>query len=872
MKKAIRLEKWCLLPVLALLVCPSAFATVYYHMGSDPDSSAKAFEDNARWTDRAATPTGVAPIGNENPDDEYVLDSGWFRGNVTTQPVVFKFKSFTIYQSHVNWKVIGKDSAKNRTTIPLLVLAGFVKNNAQVGHLEIGAAGTGWIDGKIEVKTARATPFYVQSATTAVWTGLAFDSDVSGESSTGLKFQCGSLDQNMKIAFNGDNSAYLGNYQVCGNTWIQFKDATAFGGTAASLDAEALILNDGAILEVTTQGAVLPASMNRGIVVNSANASNVTFRAENDWTLGFPLSGSGNVIKDGAGTLTLDTDWPQTLGTLTVKAGNVKIGPNCTKAPKIIFLSTPGVTASCTDTAAQTTFDYGDAEFSFPGPIPVKMTDQPENADITEELTVPVLRFRASAYTLRPCDFKITGLAPALRNEVLPVVETDGDGFQVVSIKLLPYIFLSSTWQTAAEGKYCPSVDIDGVWQKTGVPSGGVGNYCAGLDIDSYWTGDFRVAEYSGSGKTVWTFGGATFTTHGAIMALKEKEACFGDLRITSNTRCNGVSWVGSAGAAIEGRLKQELSGHATIINSSRTQPANFIGRDDTWAVVSSDLHGNGWVAFLGNYVNGNKPDSLFKVTGDNADYIGGFTVSGKAAATTNMPVRLLIDADTKATSLGGRPFSFMPDALTVTSNAVVEVRTDYAYDTENRGLTFAQDPEICVADGCTFAAKQQVTFEAGATVTKTGAGTFAAKRMSGVAGTKLNVTAGGFQPLSAEAVADVAVEFGATGALVLDADATDAELLSKGLVDAAGAVSLAAGATELNVAIRFAGRKGDAPLPTVGILTVPDAQADVWAARIKSAKVLTKGYKAEITSSSDGSMTTFKAIVATKGMVVIVR
>ena len=872
-KKAIRLEKWCLLSILALLVSPCAFATVYYHTGSDLNASAKAFEDETRWTDRAATPTGVAPIRNENPDDEYVLDSGgWFRGNVTTQPVVFKFKSFTIYQSHVNWKVIGNSSTKNRTTIPLFVLAGYVKNNAQVGHLELGAAGTGWIDGKIEVKTARATPFYIESSDSAIWTGLAFDSDVYGESTTGLKFQCSKPERNMKIAFNGNNANYFGNYQVSGNTWIQFKDAASFGGTAASTDADALILNDGAILEVTTQDAILPASMNRGIVVNSEGVSNVTFRAETDWTLGFPLSGSGDVIKDGAGMLTIDTDWPETLGMLTVKAGNVRIGPNCTKAPKIIFLATPGVTASCTDTAAQTTFDYGDADFVFPGPIPVKMTDQPANADITEELTVPVLRFRSSAYTLRPCDFNITDLVPALRNEVLPIIETDSDGFQVVSIKLLPYIFLSADWQTAA-GKYCPSIDINGVWQTAGIPSGGVGNYCAGVDIGSYFTSDFRVATYGGSGVTKWTFGGATFTTHGAIMVLKEKNACFGDLRVTSNPRCNGVSWVGAQGAEIEGRGIQELSGHATVINSSRTQPVNFIGRSDTRAVVSSSFHGNGWVAFLGTYVDGcDKPDSLFKVTGDNGEYIGGFTVSGKADANHDMPVRFLIDADTKATSFGGRPFAFMPDALTVTSNAVVEVRTDYAYDTENRGLAFAQDPEICVSNGCTFAAKQLVTFEAGATVTKTGAGTFAAKRMSGVAGTKLAVAAGGFQPLSAEAVEDVAVEFGAAGALVLDADATDAELQSKGLKDADGALSLAAGVTELKVQVRFGGQKDDAPLPTVGILTVPDAQADYWESRIRSAKVLAKGFSAEIGHSSDGTYTTFSATLSHKGLMILFR
>lgn len=866
--------------LLALMASPCAFATVYYHMGSDPDASAKAFEDNARWTtDKAAKPVGVAPIGNENPEDEYVLDgldSGWFRGTVTSQPVVFKFKSFTIYQSHVNWKVIGNNSVKNRTTIPLLVLAGYVKDNAQVGHLELGAAGTGWIDGKIEVKTARTTPFYIKSAASAVWTGLAFDSDVYGESTTGLKFQCGTADQNMKVAFNGNNAKYYGNYQVCGNTWIQFKDETAFGGTAASIDADALILNDGAILEVMTQGAVLPASMNRGIVVNSANASNVTFRAEKDWTLGFPLSGSGNVIKDGMGTLTLDTDWPETLGTLTVKSGNVKIGPNCTKAPKIIFLAAPGVTASCTDKAAQTTFDYGNADLAFLGPIPVEMTNQPENADITEELTVPVLRFKASTYTLRPCDFKITGLVPTLRNEILPAIEMDSDGFQVVSIKLLPYIFLSADWKAAAQRivptAYCPSVDIDGVWQTSGVPSGGKGNYCAGLGFDSVYGGEFRVAAYYGSGVALWTFGGATFTTYGARMLLKEKNSCFRDLRITSNTSCNGVNWVGAAGESIEGRSRQELSGHVTVINSSRVQPIKFIGRDDTRAVVSSDLHGNGWVTLLGTWVNGKKPDSLFNVTGDNSGYIGGITVSGNADASHDMPVRLLIDADTKATSFGGRPFAFMPDALTVTSNAVVEVRTNYVYDTENRGLTFAQDPEICVSNGCTFAAKQLVTFEAGATVTKTGAGTFAAKQMSGVVGTKLDVTAGGFQPLSAEAVEDVAVEFGASGALVLDADTTDAELLSKGLKDADGALSLAADVTELKVQVRFGGQKDNAPLPTVGILTVPDAQADFWKSRIRSAKVLTKGFSAEIGYSSDGTYTTFSATLSHKGMMILLR
>ena len=220
-----------------------------------------------------------------------------------------------------------------------------------------------------------------------------------------------------------------------------------------------------------------------------------------------------------------------------------------------------------------------------------------------------------------------------------------------------------------------------------------------------------------------------------------------------------------------------------------------------------------------------------------------------------------------------GRPFSPLPDALTIGAGGSLEVRSDFSYDVENRGLTFAAQTELVVSNAATFSVGQSVVLADGIQVSLAGAGTFAAKKVIGSGAAKLNIAEGGFCPLAATPLDGVALEFGANGALVVDADTTDADLLKTGLQDLNEQVSLASGVAELKIRILYdASNKDKVPYPTVGILTVPDSQAESWRQRIKSAKVMARGVAAKIDSTSTGGRTTFRAELSSKGFCLIFR
>ena len=856
--------------VLVVAVATAGRATTYYHIGSDPGGSAKAFEDDSRWSTDRATADGKAPIrGDEN--DEYVLDGGWFRGNVSSRPVNFTFKKFTIKQTHINWKVVGDSRTTDCISFPLLELAGNVENGKQRGRLELGSSGMAWIDGRISVTSPRATPFYLSGQDTAVWAGYGLLADMSSDASAGLRFT--SLSScNLRIVIDGDNSKYYGNFQadaVNGAVWLQFKDEKAFGGQLDTFDPEALILNEGSILEVMTENATLPESLNRGITFNGANVtSNIQLRAETDWTLGCSLAGTGDIVKTGAGTLTIDTDWPATLGRLIVKDGLVVFTEGHRK-PSAVVYDGVRIVASCNDTTPVATLDIENGTML--APIRVELSDQPGVID--SPLTVPVLRFKSALHTLRPCDILIGGLSPApLRNDVIPTIATDVDGYQIVSVPLLPYITLSDDWKEAMGGKYCPASDVEGVWSNGEIPSGHLGHYCATTNIETQWSSDFRVSDYSGHSAD-WTFGGASLSLNGAKLCMKERTARFDWLYVTSAPGLStpGIKWVGCNGTEYEGRKFQSIAGNVAILNSTRANAMVFVGRDDTHATVQADLYGSGWIDFVGEYVNGTAGGSYFYLTGDNSNYIGGFTVKSAYSKEQQVdcPARLILDADTGTHSLGGCPFTFTPDALTIDTDGVLEVRNDFTYDTENRGLTFADSVELSISNAATFRVGQPIVVAAGKSVALQGKGTLAAKSIVGANGSKIVIGEGGFEPLASVALSGAKVEMGAAASLVLDGDTMDAELKSKGLVADSSLLSVA-GKT-LNVKIKLS-QKPATSSATVGILTVPDAEADDWATRVTSAKVLCKGVMAKIMSESADGYTTFRAEITSKGLMLIFR
>ena len=851
-------KRLVILAALAIGLCFMAEAARYKLIGGTETGASLPFDEAARWQNMDDGSAGIAPTDDRvGADDEYYIqDYMGPRGNSAKRPLVFKFKSLTVKNGYISWKVIGTDPAKHRTTVPLFIWEGGLRNGTQIGALKFGDSGTAWIDGTIQVKTARATPFALEMDKSA-WYGYVFDSKFEGDPGTGIKFQTMTDGNNMKVAFDGDNTAYYGNFQTSKNVWLRFKDAAAFGGQLAALDEEALVLEDSTILEVTTPNASLPATLNRGITVHGANvASNVQFRAESDWTLGAALAGEGDIVKTGAGCLTLATDW--TLGKLIVKEGSVAFAEGV-KRPSALIASGYSVNASYADTEAKSVLDVAGMDgFELTGPIQVKMSDVP--ASVTATIKVPVFKLKGASFDLRACDITVTG--NGIYDYVAPVIEKTGD-VQTVYVQILPYVNLNPKWKddTGSTQYYPELYDVPGYWDDGLDPHQPP---CAGKNyrIDSkVHKGDVRTKSF-GTGEEPWTFSGDSLMVDDVSLITKEIEAKFRNLCLVKTTQSATYSRITYGGHNwTPAHPYQTVSGSISFFGATKN-PTLIACRNEIKTIFAADIKGTGWIK-LCSTSNDGKPTKIY-LTGNNDGFSGGIIVSSYDQEWPNAYPRVVVDGET---TLGGRLLSFQADALTLARHGSIEVVSDATYDVKNRGITMEEDAEIVVDEGVTYSVVQPVTV-ATATARKSGSGVLACKELRGAGDSVLKIAEGGFKPLSVGVLAeDAGIEFSADGALVVDMDETDAAVRQCGLKDARGAVSLAEGVGKLKIVVRGSTTESR----VVGLLTVPDETAASWEDKL-DVSVAQGKYIIKVSSVSDGTFTTYQAEISKSGLTILLR
>ena len=123
--------------------------------------------------------------------------------------------------------------------------------------------------------------------------------------------------------FRGDFSGYKGSFYVSAPYQpVVFFNGTIIGAPSVP-NAAAIRLGNNACFAI---GADFAQNTNRGIQISGTQAYFMTWsQVANEWTLSYPVSGTGSVIKDGPGKVTLACAW--TAGDITVKAGTLELTP-----------------------------------------------------------------------------------------------------------------------------------------------------------------------------------------------------------------------------------------------------------------------------------------------------------------------------------------------------------------------------------------------------------------------------------------------------------------------------------------------------------------------------------------------------------------
>lgn len=123
--------------------------------------------------------------------------------------------------------------------------------------------------------------------------------------------------------FRGDFSGYKGSFYVSAPYQpVVFFNETIIGDPSVP-NAAALSLGNNACFAI---GADFAQNTSRGIQISGAQAYFMTWNiVAKEWTLSYPVSGTGNVFKDGPGKVTLACAW--TAGDITVNAGTLVLTP-----------------------------------------------------------------------------------------------------------------------------------------------------------------------------------------------------------------------------------------------------------------------------------------------------------------------------------------------------------------------------------------------------------------------------------------------------------------------------------------------------------------------------------------------------------------
>lgn len=308
-------------------------------------------------------------------------------------------------------------------------------------------------------------------------------------------------------------------------------------------------------------------------------------------------------------------------------------------------------------------------------------------------------------------------------------------------------------------------------------------------------------------------------------------------------------------------------SGLKTVSGAIRSpwknwETCNLAGRAGAYFLHDGTLTGGGTV-YIHNAVGAN--NAYYELRGSNSGFFGGIKFGTDSAGAGN--ACLVVNS---AANLGGPCKSFRADALTLSYGAVLWPKESMTLAEPTRGVTIEQDSVVRTDYGIVLTIAENTVWKAA--LTKTAAGTLALGGAASVpAGSEsaaaLTISAGAFKPLSTNALAGVALEFGTGTELKIAVPAADEGMRDRGIVldsvilpESGFSVSLDIDEEALSAFSRY----------SVAICTVPsESAAALRSALAVGGVVLDFNVRLEERANGDGT-TTFLAKFC-KGMMLIV-
>lgn len=324
-------------------------------------------------------------------------------------------------------------------------------------------------------------------------------------------------------------------------------------------------------------------------------------------------------------------------------------------------------------------------------------------------------------------------------------------------------------------------------------------------------------------------------------------------------------------------------SGHAYLLPDSSSM-MNVLVYSGNYASfpLSVELSGPGnfWVMYRGA-LNDTLWGGNVYLTGLNTNWTGKLKLACQAGLKFDDEVHNVTLFIEDERNLGGQLESFTYDAFRIADQNILAVTNDVTLSaTQNRGILIENDARFNVTSQTTLAVNRQITFNG--RLKKEGEGTLALgatpKFTNGTSdmpvanSNQLNVAAGAIQPLAATAFDGLAVAFAENTAIVLAADATDADLVAYGMKNTKWETPFSW--PEGLVDVKFTLSGGDwsrFPKTQLGVLTVAD-ETLAQAARAKLHAVYPQknlGATFSIRNNADGTATVVATLSQTGCMVI---
>ena len=737
----------------------------------------------------------------------------------------------------------------------------------------------------VTVESSSSNPTLIVNGTAnSTFRWSLFDCTLTGDASASILVDGVSANGGaVEFFYRGDGSGYLGTIRgdslnkvvtVMLGKGTDLSHATIDLGATNAAASATLSMDQGATISVGTLNLY-----SHGYTSNDKSVS--TFGTVNVYDGGYVVN------KSSGGTMTIGT-LNQSGGEVTINSAN-RINPqtyNITGGRVVIGQKATVTVSTVNPTAAEVSFRYNynttdhcygcvNITNSFAGPVTLVL-DSNYLYEFTKVGCTPqtLVRIAKTAVATAPtaADFRFS--LPDAYGWMLEIddslvhVEEDTDIWNVVLMP--PYVYLTTNLNSSVKW----DSSTTNVWSD-GLPT----------HNDAHYLSHYQFYTYANAGSGNCRFDVKSLSIFDSELWLNTRNTTFPKLMVAA------VSLDSNNGAIVTSNPSNNI--YATEIRVRAGTLTNLRPYGGAVFNVYAPFTGGGILQSLNrgtakpSGVNTNFGGSELNLMQASPDFTGKIRTwkyaNGSYPSSVDESTKLGIAVPL---ALGGPLDAFRYDALELSYFSCLRPLASMTLDTANRGIFVNWYGRFLVESNLVFHVNEHLTM--GGTLEKIGAGTvwlgapaapqFTSAQLAdppsaaGADGTNLvRVLEGALGATTTNAVDGLALDFGAEGRLAVDPAATGA-VAAYGLYNAKGTVTFAGDA--LGVAI--SPPADDVAVATVGVLTVPTAQASAFldgdTPRFAASRV--SGFRTRFTHEADAEtgLTTFKVTVARAGLTIIFR